>query len=194
LNHDRLLQVLTAAHPLTEAFEDALVQELVPLSLPAHYILLEAPRTASHLYFLNKGFAMGYRYREGRKEVEEFWVPGQFIVSVRSFFEQRGAEEFIQVITPSELWCIGYERFIELLHAFPEGNSLQRILMSECYEHYRERLRETVRLSGGDRYRKLVQEYPAIEQLVSQEQIASYLGITPQSLSRIKRQHKRDKR
>ncbi len=185
---DKLFQVLSAIHPMSEDFKKAIEQEVTYLSLPSHHMLLEAPRIAAHAYFLDDGFAMSYTFIKGKKQVECFCTQGQFIVSVKSFFEQVPSQEFIQLMKQSEVLCISYASVLRLFHTFPEANFIYRVLMNQYYEQSRERIRELHHLSAYARYKKLREVFPPIEQILPQEHIASYLGIAPQSLSRIKKQ------
>jgi CRP-like cAMP-binding protein len=188
---DNLLQVLTAIHPLSEAFKITLDKELTLLSFPKNYILLEPPKIAGHAYFLNEGFAICYTFFDGKKQIEGIWKAGQIIISARSFFEQVPAREFIELIVPSTILCISYPSVMKLFERFPEANFIYRVVMNQYYEQSRQCIRDLQHLSAIARYKKMVMEFPGIEQIIPQEQIASYLGITPQSLSRIKRHNDR---
>lgn len=185
---DRLFEVLSACHPLSTSFKAAITNELIPLSLPKNFHLLEAPKVAEHAYFLDSGFAMFYSFEDGEKHVDGFWQAGQIILSARSFFEQRPSAEFIQLMEKSDVWCISHASVMQLFNAFPEAHHIYRVLMNTYYEQTLKRIRDMKRLSAVERYHKLIGTFRMIEQVVQQEYIASYLGITPQSLSRIKRQ------
>ena len=187
MNTDRLFQVLSAIHPLSEKFRKAIKRELTHLSLPKHYLLLEAPRIAEYAYFLDSGFAMSYTFHEGEKQVEGFWVSGQILLEAKSFFERVPSEEFIELMEQSEVFCISYAGVARLFEEFPEANIIARAVLNQYYENSRDRLRDMRQLTSMQRYARLVATFPHIEQVVPQEYIASWLGITPQSLSRIKR-------
>lgn len=191
MNTDRLFSALSAIHPITDAFKDAVEKVLTPLSLPAYFLLLEAPKIAEYACFLDEGFAMSYVFVKGRKHVENFWSSGQFIISVSSFFEQVPSREFIQLRDNSEILCLSYAEVRKLFHTFPEAHAIYCLMMNQYYESSRERTRDMQQLTAEGRYDKLIQSYPVVERHVTQEDIASYLGITPQSLSRIKRRRRR---
>src|SRR5687768_9326818 len=93
-----LFKVLAEIYPLSGGFKESLEKELIQLSLPQNHLLLEAPKIADHAYFLNKGFAMGYTFVNGKKSIEAFWKAGQIIVSSNSFFEQLPSLEYIQLM------------------------------------------------------------------------------------------------
>jgi CRP-like cAMP-binding protein len=191
MHSERLFRVLSAIHPLSENFRVALEEEIVRLSLPPRHSLLEAGAIADRAYFLETGYAMSYALLEGERQVEHFWSPGQFVIPVTSFFEQVPSTEFIKLLEQSDVLVIGHTCVLKLFDLFAEANHIQRVIMSRYYEHSRERIRNLQHLNGAMRYKKLRVAFPRIEQLVSQEDIASYLGIAPQSLSRIKKQIER---
>jgi CRP-like cAMP-binding protein len=183
----RMFQELAAICPLSGGFKDALLAELSELSLPKDHYLLQAPQVSDQAYFMLEGFAFSFIFVDRVKRVEWFWKKNQCIISPRSFFEQKPAREFIRLARDSELLCISYKSIEKLLDEFSEARSIHRVIMNKYFENSRQRIREMQQLNADDRFRRLIIHYPSIEQLVSQESIASYLGITPQSLSRIKR-------
>ena len=189
MNTDRLFQVLSAIHPVSEKFKKAIEKELTHVSLPKNYMLLEAPRIAEYAYFLESGFAMSYTFMEGDKQVEGFWVSGQILVPAKSFFEQVPSAEFIQLMDQSEVLCMSYAGVSRLFDAFPEANKISRAVINQYYENSLGRIRDMQRLTSMQRYARLINTFPRIEQVIPQEYIASWLGITPQSLSRIKRRN-----
>ena len=187
MSTDKLFRVLSAITTLTPEFKIAIEQELTLLSLPKQYMLLEAPKIATHAYFIIDGFAMCYTFVKGNKQIECFWKAGQIMFSAKSFFEQVPSKEFIQLMVQSDVLCISYASVMRLFGAYPEAHFIYSVVMNKYYEQSRQRVRDLQQLNAIERYEKLLATFSNIEQLIPQEQIASYLGITPQSLSRIKR-------
>jgi CRP/FNR family transcriptional regulator, anaerobic regulatory protein len=187
MNTDGLLRSLSAIYPLSENFQESLTKQLVPLSLPKHYMLVELPKISDQMYYLESGFAMSYSYADGKRQVESFWKKGDAIMLYKSFFEQTPSLESIELMEKSDLFSLSYAGLHKLFDSFMESHFLYRKIMGRYYEISRARVRELQQLNGEQRFAKLHVHYPGIEQLISQDCIASYLGITPQSLSRIKR-------
>lgn len=192
MDTNKLFETLSSFCPVSKNFRRALEKELSPLSLPQNYMLLEAPRVSDYLYFLETGFAMSYRYVAGKRVVENFWGSGQIVFSPRSFFGQVPSREFIQLLQSSEVLCVSYAGAKKLFRTYQEANTIQRMMLARCYEWEKERYRDLFELSTMERHRKVVSSYPGIEQVTAQENIASYLGITPQALSRAKKRHARN--
>lgn len=187
MNPDRLFQVLDAMHPLSQGLKDVLRSELTSLSLPKDYFLLEAPKIAEYAFFLESGFAISYTFARGRRQIEKFFGAGQIVISPTSLFERTPSHEFIQLMESGDVLHISYDALMRILNTFPDANIIYRLVMNQYYEQLRERFHDLLTLKAPARYDKLHNEFPRIEQLVPQEYLASYLGITPQSLSRIKK-------
>lgn len=157
------------------------------LSLPKNYLLLEAPKISEHAYYLDEGFALSYSFYNGTKVTENFWKGGEIMASFESFLEQKPSLENIQLMQKSEVFCISYDSVMHLLKMFHEGRHVQQILLSRLYARYRTRTHDMERLSAHLRFEKLLGTYPNLEGIVSQHAIATYLGITAQSMARMKR-------
>jgi CRP/FNR family transcriptional regulator, anaerobic regulatory protein len=186
-----MYKVLSDFIPLSEDFKKDLEQGLIPLSLPKNHFLLGPPKTAEHIFFLVKGFVMGYSFDDGQKRVDSFWGPGDIILSQAGCFEKISHGEFIQLMETSEVLCLPHKALAGLFETHKEARALYRIVLGGYYINSRERFVDLQRLTLRQRHEKLLARYPHIEQKLPQEHIASYLSITPQSLSRLKRQQRR---
>lgn len=191
MSFDKLFQVLSAIHPVSPKYKSAVEKEITPLSLPRNHVLLEAPKISDHVYFLDSGFAMSFTYIDGIKCIDHFWRAGQIVMSARSFFERTPSVEFIQLMEKSEVLCLSHASVMRLFEEFPEANFIYRVVMNQYYEQCKEKFRDMHHLTAEQRHQKLLHQFPGVEQIIPQEYIASYLGITPQSLSRIKRKRPR---
>ncbi|HEY3404718.1 MAG TPA: Crp/Fnr family transcriptional regulator [Ohtaekwangia sp.] len=187
MNH--LIQVMAAVRPVSPGLYKALEREVVALTLPKDYILLKAPQVADQVIFIDNGFAMAYSFYKGKRQVDNFWGQGELILSPQSFFERLPSAEFIKLTEQSDVLCISHRGLEKLLTHFPVTNHFFRVIMNRYYAQERERVRDLQRHPTWTQFQKLIRRFPDIEQRVPQEYIASYLGIAPQSLSRIKGQH-----
>jgi len=187
MNTESLFKVLLALGPLSETYKEAIERGIRGLRLPRGYYLLEPPRVAEFTYFLNNGLAMSYDYGEKRKEVIDFYGPATFICSPRSFFEQTPSTEFVQLLTPAEVIYFSLPHVLQLFEDFPESHVIFRQLVIVHEETMRAKIRNMKRISAWHRYEEVTKKFPGLSQAASQDTIASYLGITKQSLSRIKK-------
>ena len=150
-------------------------------------MLLEAPKISDHVYFIERGFAMSFTFVKGRRQIENFWSNDHIVMSPASFFGQVPSKEFIQLMEPSEVFHLSYASIIKIFNAFPESHFIYRAVMNQYFERYRERIHDLHHLTASKRYEKLHQTIPWLEQKIPQDYIASYLGIAPQSLSRLRK-------
>ena len=185
-----LVNALSAIHSLSDEFRESLEKELIPLSLPKHHMLLEAPRVAEFAYFVKKGFAMSFSYDDGKKIIEGFWKAGQIMTIAASYYNRVPSVESIQLMEKTDLLCLSRAGLDRLFEQHMEAHYLYHKIMNCYYSKCRTRIHEIQRLSALERFDHLLVAFPEIEQLVPQENIASYLSITPQSLSRLKRERR----
>lgn len=186
---ERLFRVLSQMHPLSLECKEALQRELKFVTYPRGHYLVQAQTAAHHAFFLEKGFAVSFQYQRNKRVVTDIWKPGQIILSPKSFFEQLPTEEIVQLTNNGELLSISYASAIRLIERFPVANFLARDITADYYARSEDRILDLHTLDAWQRYTKLLHTYPGIEMNVAQELIASYLNITPQSLSRLKAEH-----
>lgn len=189
---ERLFHVLSFIHPLSEDFKFAIQREVTQVSLTENTILLQPPEISQFAYFLKQGLAISYTIHNETRVVEWIWGADQIILIPGSFFARIPTIEIVQLAVPSVLLSISYAGAMRLLNSFPEAHIIYRAIINNYYETARERVRDLQRLEGAERYRKLLRAFHGIDSILPQKQIASFLGITPQSLSRIKRKRNRE--
>ncbi|MGN6533794.1 MAG: Crp/Fnr family transcriptional regulator [Ginsengibacter sp.] len=168
-----------------------LVHYLLPLVATSHYarrqLLLSAGHTAEYIYFPQKGMVRGfYTHKTMAKEITEFlWSKGSIITVPNSFFQQQPSEFFIEVMPETELMSISFHDLRTCIEKYPEVEVFSRNVILQYNADVSRRKDALAFLSAWERYLQLLKTHPHIEQQVSKEIIASYLHITPQSLSRM---------
>jgi len=111
---------------------------------------------------------------------------GDLIISVESYFNQQPTYENIQAIEDSELFSISHDELNVIYYKFPEFNFIARVLTEKYYTLSEQRLFSLRMQRASERYAHLMKNFPEIIQRVPSTYIASYLGITLETLSRIK--------
>jgi len=191
-----LYDVLFAMKPLPDQIRNELDQkefiQYIDLKLESsHYIhrqiLLNAGQVAEHIYFLESGFARGYFYNQekGKEQTVCLWDAASIITEPNSFFKREKSELHIEVMPGSRLKSISHQKLTEVFEEFPFAEIFNNCLILQYVTYQTQRTNDLIGLSGWERYLEMLRRYPRIEQKVSKEIIASYLGITPQSLSRL---------
>jgi CRP-like cAMP-binding protein len=187
MNADFLIDTLNFIHPLSSSCDRHLRAELISESHPKKELLLKVGQTARKIYFINKGFARAYYYtKEGRECTCWFMGRGDLMISVHSFYTQQPAQENIEILEEAELLSLKWSQLQTLYADHPEFNYTGRRLTEKYYLMAEERAILLRTLTATERYERLLQTYPGISQKATLGQIASYLGISPETLSRIR--------
>lgn len=156
------------------------------LSVPSKTVLLEEGKVARKLYFVRKGCLRLFFYSAGRDVTFQFFFEGDFVASFDSLYKRTPSLFFLESIEPTELQVISRDDFFNLI----EGDSSLRQKYEEKiidrFHAYQQLFLSRIRNTPQQRYEELLKEYPNIIKRVPQHYIASYLGITPVSLSRIR--------
>jgi len=115
-----------------------------------------------------------------------FMSEGDIIVSVESFFEQQKSYESIQALEDMVVYYISYQELEHIYRHYTEFNFIGRMLLQKYYKLSEQRLYSMRMQTAVQRYQFLLEHFPEIIKRVSTTDIASYLGITRETLSRIK--------
>jgi CRP-like cAMP-binding protein len=151
--------------------------------------LLPMNRTAHHYWFLESGFVRSFAFDpEGKDVTTHFYGPGDIVIDWPSFFMRSPTKENTQALTDCVGWQLDFESFQQLFHSIEAFREAGRGRLVKSYFELKRHHLSMVTDTAKDRYLKLIQDHPAIVQNVSLKQIASYLGITDTSLSRIRKE------
>ena len=116
----------------------------------------------------------------------DFYFANDFVSAYNSFLTRRPNGCNIQALADAELYCINYDQLNALLTEDPQWMKLGKYVSDEFYIRKCERETSLLKNSAAERLEIFLTNYPGIEQKISQYHIASYLGIKPETLSRIK--------
>jgi len=148
--------------------------------------LIKENTICSFIGFLESGVLRSILMKDGEEFTSDFFFAGSFVSVYTSFLQQTPAIVTIQAIGPATIHCLSHSQFNSLLDMSSEWYKLGKYIADSFF--FKKCIRETSLLqdSAAERYRLLLNTFPGIEQLVTQRHVASYLGIKPESLSRIK--------
>lgn len=186
---NKLLYYLGKWSAITEEDEAKIVSAFEPVMVKKRREVLAVGEVCSYLYFVTKGCLRSYYIdMKGVEHIYQIRMDNSWISDLESFFSQRPSRYNMEALEDSSLLRISRERFEELLADIPSLERYFRILFQKAYVNALSRLNATMWESAVDRYNEMLKENPEIFQRVPLVYIASYLGITPESLSRIRRQ------
>jgi CRP-like cAMP-binding protein len=151
--------------------------------------LLTEGKVANEYLFLEKGYMRAFAHdTEGNEVTTGFYSPGQVVFEVSSFFNRSRSKENIQALTGCDGWFITYEQLNNLFHALPEFREFGRAILVKGFAGLKTRMLTMITETAEERYEQLLKTNPEIFQQASLKNIASYLGVTDTSLSRIRKE------
>lgn len=181
-----LLKHIDSFHRLDEEAQQALQDCFEEVTLSKNGHLLQEGQVCRHLYFLEKGASRGYYYLDGKEITHWFGFENDFVTSFHSFITGEPAVENIQLLEGSILWSISKEQLTGLFDRYHDIERLVRIAYEKYYIRLEERYVNAQFRTAAERYERLLEQTPHIPERVPLGYIASYLGISQETLSRVR--------
>lgn len=158
------------------------------LELEKRTQILKPGEISRQIFFILKGVICSFFIDEkGVEHIYQIQLENGWIGDLESFLTQKHGNFYLETLEPCLLLQISKDRLENLYQEVPKLERYFRILFQNAYMHALQRLNSTMRTTAEERYQEMVKENRDILQRVPQAYIASYLGITPESLSRIRK-------
>ncbi|WP_234859088.1 Crp/Fnr family transcriptional regulator [Aquimarina aquimarini] len=148
--------------------------------------LLEQGNKANHLYYIHKGVLHNFYYHAGKQTSSWFYAEDHFITSWYSFYAQKQSFESIEALEDCVLYRISYTKYQKLIADSPAFGNFARLLAEEMLSFLDEFSKGWSFLSAKEKYQVLQTYFPNVEQRIKLGFIASFLGISQETLSRIR--------
>jgi CRP-like cAMP-binding protein len=161
--------------------------QLTERHIPKKEFFVRQGETCRHIAFINHGLMRLFYDVEGEEHVRQFHFENSFCSEYQSFLTEKPAQMSLQALEETELLLISHRDMNALFRQSQEFERLGRILAEQAFIFVSQRFASMLLESPETRYQRLVQERPKVMQRVPQYMIASYLGITPEALSRIRK-------
>ncbi len=156
--------------------------------IPKGYHFIREGEPSSEYHVLISGLIRSYVYDFKMNEITTgFFGKGEIVIEVVSLFERTPSKENIHAVTDCVCWRIDYENFQRLFHSNDAFSEWGRTWMTRCFFQLKQRTVSMITDTASDRYLALRKQYPEILLQAPLKYIATYLGITDTSLSRIRR-------
>ncbi len=174
---------------LTDAEFAQCTRFLVSKTVRKRQFLLEEGSICRHLAFVNSGCLRAYTVdHKGDEHLMQFAIEDWWISDLNSYLSGLPTTYNIDAIQDSEVLLLEKSARDKLLESVPRMERFFRLLQEANYVATHKRINEALSASAEDRYLSFLSTYPALVEHIPQTYIASYLGITPQSLSRIRKE------
>ncbi|MCG9910400.1 MAG: Crp/Fnr family transcriptional regulator [Flavobacteriales bacterium] len=174
---------------MTKKEKEIAISKFKQLTFEKNSFLLEEGKTANHYWFIQSGFIRSYVIdTEGNDITTNFFSVGDIVIDWPSFFLRNPTRENIQALSDCVCWQLDFETFQELFHSIRNFREQGRTTLVSSYFALKRHSISMIADQAKDRYLRLVKEKPHVVQNVSLKHIATFLGITDTSLSRIRKE------
>jgi CRP-like cAMP-binding protein len=158
----------------------------VEREIPSKTILLNEGEISSHIHFIKKGCLRQWFNKDGKDITFQFFFEDQAVASIDSFLSNQPSIYTLESIEPSTIFSLSKENFEQIQQLYPELKEGFQELLYQRFRNYAQLFLSRIKDTPRERYEDLITNHPEIIKRVPQHYIASYLGITPISLSRIR--------
>lgn len=150
--------------------------------------IVKLEEVPTKIYMLVSGSIRGYICTESGKEFNKsFYLPVSFVGSLTALLKRKPSKLVFETLTDCKIYAVDYYELMKLCDKTPKLKSLYTKILEILYVQYEKRLVELISMDATGRYLELRKQNVNIDKLISQYHIASYLGITPVQLSRIRK-------
>lgn len=163
-----------------------LLANMVKESLPKGYVLVPVGGICRNVHYMEKGLTRTFYLKEGKEVTERFSAENSFTCSMTGYLNNAPDGRQIELLEPSVIWSLPYEKLEKLYDEHREIERLGRYIITNDLLEMQRRLTDLQFKSAEERYAGLLVSNPTLLQRVPLGIISSYLGITQETLSRIR--------
>lgn len=189
MSREILQKYITSVLPMPVEKATFFAEQFEPSDLPKNELLIKENKISKDTFILESGYVRSFTFNNNGEEVTTniFSAPC-FVNDFLSFFKQQPNSENYQCLTDCKLWKMSYDKVQICFHTYPEFREFGRMMLVTNYSNLHERMLGMIKDTAEIRYLTLMKKHPYIFQNVPLKIIASYLGITNSSLSRIRKE------
>jgi CRP-like cAMP-binding protein len=186
---EKLVQFFCASNLIPRQTAERMAAQFSPKTIQKNKYFLRAQHVSREYFFLEEGLMRAFAHDlDGNEVTTHFYNPGNVVFEVSSFFNRIPSKENIQALTDCSGRVITYEQLNHFFHSIPEFREFGRSILVKGFAALKTRMLSMITETAEERYAHLLQTAPELFQVVPLKYIASYLGITDTSLSRIRKE------
>ncbi|MBO6534209.1 MAG: Crp/Fnr family transcriptional regulator [Muricauda sp.] len=185
-SHHQILKNISRYIDLTELEKQKYISLLTEIKIPRKNFLMQAGDITKYEYYITKGCLKVYTLDEdGAPHISMFAVEDYWTGDMASFMTREPSRYFIKATEDSELLGISRTNYDLLFQEIPKFERFYRILYQKSLINYIKRSNHGISLSAEERYLEFKRKYPNIVHRITQKDLAGYIGITPEFMSKI---------
>ncbi|MCL6099590.1 MAG: Crp/Fnr family transcriptional regulator [Bacteroidetes bacterium] len=184
---EKFFEIISQLTILDDESIKALSQIMIKLELPKGHILVEPNSICNHVYFIEKGLTRTFYYKKGKDVTDWFYPENTFASSIVSFITRKPDRRGIELLESSLICSFHFNELEDLFNKHHAIERLGRKLVSKGMVEIQKRFDDLHFSTALQRYKMLLEVNPRIINRAPLGMVASYLGITQETLSRIRR-------
>lgn len=173
--------------PLTEEECEAITESMCIQTYKKGSVLLKEGQISTECYFVLEGCVRQYYMVDGEEKTTDFFTEEQWVVSHNSFAQKIPANHYFSCCEETTLVVGTEEKENDLYKRFPKFETISRTVMGDVFGEQQELMASYITDTPEQRYLNLLKSRPTLLQRIPQYQLASYIGVKPESLSRIRK-------
>jgi CRP-like cAMP-binding protein len=185
---ESLIQGFRKVMPLSDADLELVFPVLQNVQVKKNQPLTKEGEICRHMFFVTEGFLrMYYVDQEGNEINYRFTGPNNFLVDYQSFLTQKPSHFYWQAMQDAQLFALPYNDIQRIYAASPAWTNFGRLITERVYLDLNERVEMLLFMTPEERYKFLLNNRPELFEQVSQFHLSSFMGIKPESLSRLRK-------
>lgn len=189
---DAFATYLTQKGSLTPEEIRQVEQVIIPRKIRRYQYLLQPGEISNHIGFVVKGCLRQFRISEnGQEHIMRFAIENWWVSDFESFLSGQPSKSYIDALEDSEIVMMEKQSYDILIQTIPNFKSLINKLTTKNFEVHQARIYSNISESAEERYNNFIISYPSINQRVPLHMVASFLGLSRETLSRVRKQDSR---
>jgi CRP-like cAMP-binding protein len=189
MDKENLILFIEQVLPIQRSKVEEIATHFQPIQITKNNYFIKEGKISNTYLFLETGFIRAFTFDpDGNEVTTEFYSKNQMVFEVGSFFQKTVSKENFQALEDCKGCFINFDQLQVLFHSIPEFREFGRMILVKGFISFKQRTLSLINETAEQRYESLIKTRPEIFQKAQLKYIASYLGITDTSLSRIRRE------
>ncbi len=184
---ENLFKYINTIRPITDEIKEVLTRDFEIIEVPKKHMLLKDGQVCDYIFIVVSGLLRKYYIKDGEEVCSLFMDENRLTMCVNSFYNRIPGYEYIEAMEPSTIARIHYTKLQNIYKEHEYFNYIARVITEQYFIRSEERLYLLRKQSAEERYVYFVDHYPSIMQRVPLKYIATYLGLTLETISRIRK-------
>ncbi|MCL3781292.1 cyclic nucleotide-binding domain-containing protein [Prolixibacteraceae bacterium JC049] len=184
-----IVESIRRYYPVSDQSIEELAACFVKKTSPAKELIIEGGKMNNYVYFIESGLCRSYCIVDDEEVTSWFSSEGDITFALLALYRGEPGFEYVETLEPTTFYCIKIDDLNKLYKTNIEIANWSRVVHQECLLSVQTRRIERLQMAAKERYEILLKEQPALFARVKLSYLASFLGMTPQHLSKMRAEH-----